>query len=46
MKKRLLFIIITFIASFGLLMITSSSYIWVEYKFGDALKYAKNQGIF
>lgn len=27
-------------------MIYSASYIWAEYKYGDALKYVKNQGLF
>ena len=27
-------------------MIYSSSYVWAEYKYGDALKYVKNQGLF
>ena len=46
MKKKLLFILVVILASFGLLMITSSSYVWAEYKYDDALKYAKNQGLF
>ena len=46
MKKKLLFILVVLLASFGLLMITSSSYVWAEYKYDDALKYAKNQGLF
>ena len=46
MKKKLLLILVIILALFGLVMITSSSYIWAEYKFGDALKYAKNQGFF
>ena len=45
MKKRLEILVIL-LSSIGLLMITSSSYIWGEYKYGDALKYAKNQGLF
>ena len=31
---------------FGLVMIYSSSYIWAEYKFNDAFKYVKQQGLF
>ncbi len=31
---------------FGLMMIYSSSYIWADYKFDDAFKYVKNQGMF
>ena len=34
------------ISMFGILMIYSSSYIWAEYKYNDALKYVKNQGLF
>ena len=39
MKKKnfdiLLFIAIIVISTFGLIMITSASYIWAEYKFND-----------
>ncbi len=31
---------------FGLLMIYSASYVWADYKFDDAFKYVKNQGLF
>lgn len=34
------------ITIFGLVMITSSSYIWAEYKFNNPYKYLINQGIF
>lgn len=34
------------ISILGLFMIYSASYIWSEYKYGDALKYVKNQGLF
>ncbi len=34
------------ISLFGLLMIYSASYVWAEYKFGDAYKFVKTQGIF
>ncbi|MDO5569302.1 MAG: putative lipid II flippase FtsW [bacterium] len=34
------------ISIFGLIMIYSSSYIWSEYKFNDAYKYVKMQGLF
>lgn len=37
---------IILIALFGVLMIYSSSSIWAEYKFHDAFKYVKNQGLF
>ncbi len=42
----ILFIAVIAISLFGLLMIYSSSSIWAEYKFGDALKYLKAQGLF
>lgn len=45
MKKRL-FILVLILSLIGLLMIYSSSYIWAEYKYGDPLKYLKNQGLF
>ena len=41
-----LLISVIIISIFGILMIYSSSYIWAEYKYGDALKYVKNQGLF
>ena len=49
MKKK--FDIYLFFASialilFGVVMIYSSSSIWAEYKFGDAFKYVKMQGLF
>lgn len=46
MRKKLLTILVIALAIFGLIMITSSSYIWAGYKFDDPLKYAKNQGLF
>ena len=42
----LLFISVIVISVFGVIMIYSASYIWAEYKYGDALKYVKNQGLF
>ncbi len=47
--KRNMFIIITsviLLATFGLLMVYSSSSIWSEYKFGDSLYFVKHQGLF
>ena len=41
-----LFLSVLVLAVFGLVMIYSSSYIWAEYKFGDAFRYAKQQGLF
>ena len=34
------------ITIFGLVMISSSSYVWAEYKFNNPYKYLINQGIF
>lgn len=34
------------ISIFGIIMIYSASYIWAEYKFNDAFKYVKHQGLF
>ena len=46
-KVNITLVIATIIISlFGLLMIYSSSYVWAEYKFDDAFKYVKNQGLF
>lgn len=41
-----LFINITVLSLFGLLMVYSSSYIWAEYKYNDPYKYLKSQGLF
>ena len=41
-----LLISVIVISIFGILMIYSASYIWAEYKYGDALKYVKNQSLF
>ena len=41
-----LFISVLILSIFGLIMIYSSSYIWAEYKFNDAYKYVKQQGLF
>lgn len=41
-----LFISVTFLSLFGLLMVYSSSNVWAEYKFSDPFKYFKNQGLF
>lgn len=45
-KRMLLFITMTLLIIIGILMIYSSSYIWADYKFGDSLKYVKQQAIF
>lgn len=41
-----LWISVIAISLFGLIMIYSSSYVWADYKFSDAFKYVKNQGLF
>ena len=49
MKNKIniiLLISVLIISVFGLIMITSSSYIWAEYKFADPLKYFKHQALF
>lgn len=49
MKRKMewmLVISIILLSLFGILMIYSSSNIWAEYKYGDALKYVKNQSLF
>ena len=49
MNKRIhiyLFFVSLLLVSFGIVMIYSSSYIWAEYKFNDAYKYVKQQGLF
>lgn len=44
--SKLLFILVIFIALFGIVMIYSASCIWAEYKFHDAFKFLKAQSIF
>ena len=49
MKNKIniiLLISVLVISIFGLIMITSSSYVWAEYKFDDPLKYFKHQALF
>ena len=49
MKRKLeltLLISVILISVFGLIMIYSASYIWADFKYGDALKFVKNQGLF
>ena len=41
-----LFISVIIISLFGVIMIYSASSIWAEYKYKDAFKYLKNQGLF
>lgn len=42
----LLFLAVILMATFGLVMIYSASSIWAEYKFHDAFKFVKAQGLF
>lgn len=42
----LLFLVVILMATFGLVMIYSASSIWAEYKFHDAFKFVKAQGLF
>ena len=49
MKNKIfiyLFFAVLILSLFGLVMIYSSSYVWAEYKFNDAYKYVKQQGLF
>lgn len=43
---KLLFLAVILMGIFGMVMIYSASSIWAEYKFHDALKFVKAQGIF
>ena len=46
-KVKLILLLSTIILSiFGIIMITSASYIWAEYKFDDPFKFMKNQTFF
>ena len=45
-KRLLIFIFMSILIFIGLIMIFSSSYIWASYKFGDSLKYVKQQLMF
>ena len=45
-KQNLLLISVIFLSLIGLVMITSSSVIWAEYKFDDPLKFFKSQALF
>ena len=44
--NKTLFISIILISIFGIIMIYSASYIWAGFKYGDSLKYVKNQSLF
>lgn len=43
---KILFFAVLILAVFGVIMIYSASSIWAEYKFNDAFRYLKYQGIF
>ena len=45
-KDKILFFTTIILATFGLVMIYSSSYVWAEYKFNNPFKYVVNQGVF
>ncbi len=48
-KKKIdtiLFLTVIILSIFGIIMIYSASSIWSEYKFHDAFKYVKHQGLF
>ena len=45
-KDKLLFFGTILLATFGLIMIYSSSYVWAEFKFNNPYKYLISQGIF
>lgn len=45
-KRLLVFIFMSILIFIGLIMIFSSSYIWASFKFGDSLKYVKQQALF
>ncbi|HPE14789.1 MAG TPA: putative lipid II flippase FtsW [Bacilli bacterium] len=44
--RNYLFLAVILLVIIGLVMIYSSSYIWAEYKYGDALKFVKQQSLF
>lgn len=45
-KDKILFFGTIILATFGLIMIYSSSYVWAEFKFNNPYKYVISQGIF
>lgn len=50
MKRKhidiILLVAVLTISIFGIIMVYSSSYVWAEYKFNDAFKFVKHQGLF
>lgn len=50
MKRKhidiILLVAVLMISIFGIIMVYSSSYVWAEYKFNDAFKFVKHQGLF
>ena len=45
-NKNILLISVIILSIIGIIMITSSSIIWAEYKFDDPYKYMKSQILF
>ena len=45
-KRLLIFFVMSILLFIGIIMIFSSSYIWASYKYGDSLKYVRQQFIF
>lgn len=45
-KDKILFLGTVILATFGLVMIYSSSYVWAEFKFDNPYKYVISQGVF
>lgn len=46
MRRKIILIVTTFLTIFGIIMITSSSSIWAEYKFNNPFKFTVHQTIF
>lgn len=46
MRKRLIIFITLFLTIFGIVMITSSSSVWAEYKFSNPFKFTMHQSLF
>lgn len=46
MKRKIIFVITIFLVIFGIVMITSSSSIWAEYKYDNPYKFTIHQSIF
>ena len=46
MRKKIILFITLFLTVFGIVMITSSSSVWAEYKFGNPYKFTMHQSLF